>query len=74
MTARKAQAVWKEYSFKQRAQCIKKIEAYLADRVDGIAMEVSRATSKTPVDALTTEVIPCILACQWYSKKCSSLS
>ena len=66
--ARKAQAIWASYSFKERALFIEKIETYLANHVDGIAMEVSRATSKTPVDALSAEVIPCIMACQWYRK------
>ena len=66
--ARKAQAIWASYSFKERALFIEKIETYLAKHVDGIAMEVSRATSKTPVDALSAEVIPCIMACQWYRK------
>lgn len=66
--ARRAQAVWGAYSFKERARHIQKMESYLAERVDGIAMEVSRATSKTPVDALTAEVIPCVMACQWYRK------
>ena len=69
--ARKAQAVWRHYSFKERARFIKKIELYISKNADSIASEISQVTSKTSVDALTTEVISSLLACQWYSKNAS---
>lgn len=66
--ARQAQAIWKDYTFSQRAKHIQKIARYIADYADEIALEINRATSKTLVDALTAEVISCLLACKWYSK------
>ena len=66
--ARKAQKSWGQISFRKRAAYIKKIESYISDNSDLIAREISLATSKTVVDALSAEVIPSILACKWYSK------
>lgn len=66
--AKKAQLIWKDFSFSKRGEFIKKIEAYIANNADMIALEVSKATSKTRVDALTAEVIPSILSCKWYAK------
>ena len=71
--ARKAQKIWGQYSFSQRRGFIQTIESYIAKNVDAIVLEVQKATGKTKVDALTTEVISCLLACQWYGKKAEKI-
>lgn len=66
--AREAQKTWASYSFRQRASYIKKMRQYIVDHADEIATIVSQSNGKTKVDALATEVLPCTLACEWYSK------
>ena len=60
--------VWAGLSFSKRAYHLKKIEHFIAKNSDEIARVISEATSKTKEDALTTEVISSLLACQWYAK------
>lgn len=66
--AREAQQQWAQLSFQQRGQYLKRMESYLADNAEEIALLISRSNGKTQVDALATEVLPCTLACQWYRK------
>ena len=41
---------------------------YIRDHADEIALRISKGTGKTLVDALATEVIPSVMACDWYAK------
>ncbi|EKF75094.1 succinate-semialdehyde dehydrogenase [Alcanivorax hongdengensis A-11-3] len=66
--ARQAQAVWAAKSFKERARHIRMMRSYIVDRAEDLARTVSESNGKTLTDALATEVLPCALACQWYSK------
>lgn len=66
--ARAAQAVWAEKSFAERRRHIKKMRNYIRDNADELARIVSDSNGKTRMDALATEVVPCMLACDWYGK------
>ncbi|MCU5782591.1 succinate-semialdehyde dehydrogenase [Alcanivorax balearicus MACL04] len=66
--ARQAQRIWAAKSFKERAVHIKRMRNYIRDNAEELARVVSESNGKTLVDALATEVLPCALACQWYSR------
>src|SRR5690625_3911515 len=72
-SAREAQQAWAQLSFKQRGEYLKRMEAYLAENAEELALLVSRSNGKTQVDALATEVLPCTLACQWYRKNAAKI-
>ncbi|MEQ9547591.1 MAG: aldehyde dehydrogenase family protein [Marinobacter sp.] len=71
--ARKAQAVWAEKSFSERRQHMKKMGNYIRDNADELARIVSESNGKTRMDALATEVLPCLMACDWYGKNAASV-
>ena len=71
--ARKAQAQWGAMSFKQRARHIRLMREYIIEHADQLAETVSRSSGKTRMDALTTEVLPCTLACNWYGKNAAKV-
>lgn len=64
--ARQAQAIWAEKSFGQRRKHLLKMRDYIRDNADELARIVSDGNGKTRLDALATEVLPCLLACSWY--------
>lgn len=66
--ARKAQAIWAEKSFKERASHLRLMREYIIEHADELAEVVSRSNGKTRMDAMVTEVLPCTLACNWYGK------
>ncbi|HEY1057705.1 MAG TPA: aldehyde dehydrogenase family protein [Limnobacter sp.] len=72
-SARQAQALWGELSFRQRARHIRKMREYIVNNADRLAGIVSQSSGKTFMDALTTEVLPCTLACNWYSKNAAKV-
>src|SRR5699024_95267 len=67
--ARAAQKQWAALSFKERGKHLEKMEAYLTAHAEEIALLISQSNGKTQTDALSTEVLPCVLASQWYRKK-----
>lgn len=64
--AREAQKTWAATSFKERHRHIRKMRDYIRDNADELARIVSEGNGKTRVDAMVTEVLPCVLACNWY--------
>lgn len=66
--ARQAQKIWAAKSFAQRRQHILKMRDYIRENADELAQQVSDATGKTRIDALVTEVLPSVLACNWYGR------
>lgn len=66
--ARRAQTIWAAKSFKERAKHIKKMRDYISVNAESLAETVSHSNGKTRIDALVSEVLPCALACNWYSK------
>ncbi|MGK5094806.1 aldehyde dehydrogenase family protein [Deltaproteobacteria bacterium TL4] len=67
--ARKAQVGWYDMSFEKRRTYIFRIRDYLIENADSIATAISQSNGKTRSDALNTEVLPSIMACDWYAKK-----
>jgi acyl-CoA reductase-like NAD-dependent aldehyde dehydrogenase len=66
--ARKAQNLWAQVSFKERAKYILKMADYLRDNADELADIISQDNGKLKIDALNTEIIPSIMSCTWYAK------
>jgi acyl-CoA reductase-like NAD-dependent aldehyde dehydrogenase len=66
--ARAAQRAWAARSFAERKRSILKMRDYVVDHAEELAEIVSRENGKSRMDALTTEVIPCALAADWYGK------
>jgi acyl-CoA reductase-like NAD-dependent aldehyde dehydrogenase len=67
--ARAAQRDWAARSFDDRKRCVLKMRDYVVDHAEELAEIVSRENGKSRMDALTTEVIPCALAADWYAKQ-----
>jgi acyl-CoA reductase-like NAD-dependent aldehyde dehydrogenase len=66
--AREAQAAWAELSYKERAKHVYKMKAFLAANADRACDIITSCSGKVRQDALVTEVIPGVLACDWYAK------
>ncbi|MDX1755523.1 MAG: aldehyde dehydrogenase family protein [Marinobacter sp.] len=71
--AREAQSVWAAKSFSQRRKHILKMRDYIRENADELARIVSDGNGKTRLDALATEVLPCMLACSWYGNNASKV-
>jgi len=71
--AREAQKIWASYSFHKRRKHILKMRKYIVENAERLAEIVSRDNGKSRIDALATEVIPCALSANWYSKKAKSI-
>lgn len=67
-TAREAQQQWAKLSYKERAKHVAKMKAYLSANVDRACEVIAACSGKVRQDALVTEVIPGVLACDWYAK------
>lgn len=66
--AKAAQKEWAARSFAERKAALLRVRDYIAANADDIADCISRATGKTRVDALSTEVLPSAMAINWYAK------
>ena len=66
--ARVAQQQWGALSYKQRAASLYTMKAFLAANADRAAVLISKCNGKTTQDALAAEVLPSIMACDWYAK------
>ncbi len=67
--ARQAQLSWAALSFKQRTEYMMRIRDYILDNIDHIAEVVSRDVGKTRTEALTTEIMPTVIAITYYCRK-----
>ncbi len=65
--ARGAQPRWAAVPVKERAEAIRRIRDHLAENADDVAQTISRDNGKTRVDALATEVLPAIMAADYYA-------
>ncbi len=68
-----AQRIWAARPAKQRAAILKVMRDDLADRADDLADIISRDNGKTRTDALSAEVLPAIMALDYYCRKAPSL-
>lgn len=71
--ARNGQKKWEQWSFSRRKTCIEKMSQYIHRHSDAIAKTITDCTGKTITDALATEVVTCLLACNWYAKNTQRL-
>jgi acyl-CoA reductase-like NAD-dependent aldehyde dehydrogenase len=71
--ARRAQKAWAQLTFKDRATHIIKVKKYLAANAERVAAVISSCNGKTRQDALATEVLPCVMACDWYAKNTATV-
>lgn len=71
--SRKAQKIWAKMSFKERAKHIQKMKNYLSANAERAVSIICASTGKTKQDALVTEVLPCVVACDWYAKNTSKV-
>ena len=67
--ARKAQAVWAETPYRQRAASIRRAARRLAKDRDTVTDAIHRDNGKLPIDALAAEVLPALLAADYYIKR-----
>lgn len=66
--AREAQRkVWGPMAFKDRAVYIKRIKSFLAAHAEEGAEIISLCNGKTRQDAMATEILSCVMACDWYA-------
>jgi succinate-semialdehyde dehydrogenase/glutarate-semialdehyde dehydrogenase len=66
--ARAAQKQWAALPFSVRRGHVLKMRDYVVAHAEELAQVVSSANGKSRTDALTTEVVPCALAANWYAK------
>ncbi|MDR2618806.1 MAG: aldehyde dehydrogenase family protein [Treponema sp.] len=67
--SRKAQELWAELPYKERARRLKKAAKLLAARRDEITETIHRENGKLSIDALSAEVLPAIMAFSYYTKQ-----
>jgi succinate-semialdehyde dehydrogenase/glutarate-semialdehyde dehydrogenase len=66
--AKKSQKHWAKTSVNERINILKDIKTYLVENKDLIAETIARDTGKNVVDAMVSEVVPCIMAVSYYLK------
>lgn len=66
--AREAQPAWAALAFKVRAKYIRQLGRAVHLRMDEVAQTIATCTGKTRIDALSTEVIPAIIASNYYAR------
>jgi succinate-semialdehyde dehydrogenase/glutarate-semialdehyde dehydrogenase len=64
--SRAAQAAWAALPYQVRAQHLKKAFANLGSRIDEIVEVICRDNGKLPLDALAAEVLPALMALDYY--------
>lgn len=66
--AREAQKTWAALPISERKARVLRMRDHVVAHAEELAAIVSRDNGKSRMDALTTEVIPCALAADWYAK------
>jgi succinate-semialdehyde dehydrogenase/glutarate-semialdehyde dehydrogenase len=67
--ARKAQILWEKLTFDKKARQIKKAWLSLAKKRDEVVEIIRRENGKLAIDALSSEVIPALMAVPYYIKQ-----
>ena len=67
--AKNAQKRWSRMPVKKRAKYMYRVRDYMVNHADDIAEIISKDNGKTRVDALSTEVLPAIMAIDYYAKQ-----
>ncbi len=71
--AKEAQISWAAESPKVRAAKLKAMRGYLADHADELAECIAHDNGKTRTDALGAEILPAVMALNYYCRKAPSL-
>jgi len=71
--ARAAQPAWAETPVNKRARGILRVRDFLVEHADELAATISRASGKTRLDALATEVLPAAMAASYYARHAKDL-
>ena len=66
--ARAAQSGWAALPVRRRADVARRMAREIAREADEISEVISRATGKTRLDALSTEVLPAAIAARYYAR------
>ncbi|MBN1799228.1 MAG: aldehyde dehydrogenase family protein [Spirochaetales bacterium] len=66
--ARAAQKQWQTLSVRKRCRCIRTMRGYLTRHAERFTQVISRCTGKTKIDALSTEIIPALMAAEYYER------
>jgi succinate-semialdehyde dehydrogenase/glutarate-semialdehyde dehydrogenase len=66
--ARKVQKEWATLPLKQRAGYIRRLGQVVLSKMDEIAHVIAQCTGKTRMDALSTEVVPAVIASNYYAR------
>lgn len=66
--ARAAQQEWARRSFHERARYLDDLKHYLARHADRLARTIAQSTGKVRQEALASEVLSCVMACDWYAR------
>jgi acyl-CoA reductase-like NAD-dependent aldehyde dehydrogenase len=66
--SREAQASWAETPLRERQARVRAMGREIVERVDEIALVISRSTGKTRMDALSTDVFPGSLMASYYAR------
>jgi len=67
--ARAVQPGWAALSWRERSRRLRPLQRYLVDGADRIAALIARESGKTLSDALATEVLPAVLALDFYRRR-----
>ena len=67
--ARIVQKSWAELTIGERVRYMYSVRDYIAQNAEEIAKVISRDNGKTRVDAISTEVLPAVMAVDYYAKK-----
>jgi acyl-CoA reductase-like NAD-dependent aldehyde dehydrogenase len=69
IAARQAQKDWAALPVRVRVRCIIKIRDYLVNNMDELSEIISRDNGKTRSDALASEIVPAIMAVNYYCRQ-----
>jgi succinate-semialdehyde dehydrogenase/glutarate-semialdehyde dehydrogenase len=69
LRARKAQKLWGELPYRERSKYLKKAGAWLVFHADEITEIIHTDNGKLAIDALAAEVLPAVMAINYYRKK-----
>jgi succinate-semialdehyde dehydrogenase/glutarate-semialdehyde dehydrogenase len=67
--ARRAQTAWAARPYRERVACLKRSAKYLGSHIDEITEIIHRENGKLKTDALAAEVLPALMAVDYYIRK-----
>ena len=71
--AREAQIKWQKFSIKLRGSYLKKLRTIITQHSDELVDTITKATGKSRIDALSTEILSSVIASSYYAKLAKSV-